>query len=33
VTYKESSPINLLEKIHEFENEKVIEESDWKKAA
>jgi hypothetical protein len=33
VTYKESSPINLLEKIHEFENEKVIEESDWKVAA
>jgi hypothetical protein len=33
VTYKESSPINLLEKIHEFETEKVIEESDWKKAA
>lgn len=33
MAYKESSPINLLEKIHEFENEKVIDESDWKVAA
>ncbi len=33
VAYKESSPINLLEKIHEFENEQILEETDWKTAA
>ncbi len=33
VAYKESSPINLLEKIHEFENEKILEKNDWKIAA
>ena len=33
MTYKESTPINLLEKIHEFENEKILEETDWKTAA
>jgi len=33
VAYKESSPINLLEKIHEFENEKVLQKPDWKVAA
>ena len=33
VIYKESSPINLLEKIYEFENAKELQETDWKVAA
>jgi hypothetical protein len=33
MTYKESSPIILLEKINEFEKEKKLHEEDWKVAA